>query len=320
MSTTTSSEMSSSDPRWDADVELPEARSNRPVTFGHKVENWIASGLLGMLGAMPIEKAARRMGSLLKVVGPMIGPVHQRGHDNLSLIYPDMTKAERAAILRGVWENLGMTVGEFAHLDKLSERTTIRNEHLLTDLIENDCKSIFFSAHMANWEAMPARLFTAGLKYAFVYRAANNPIVDAEIIRRRSEVMTRRQIAKGKRGARSLITVLNENLSLCMLTDQKLNDGISVPLLGHPAMTTPAAARLSLRDKIPLIPIQLVREPDSRFVMTIHPPLDIEETGDLKADMETLTAAMNDKIGQFILERPDQWLWLHRRWPKKVMG
>ncbi|RFB03863.1 lysophospholipid acyltransferase family protein [Parvularcula marina] len=306
--------------RWDADIPLPEARANRPTTFMHKVENSIAQGLLAMLGRMPIEKAAKRMGGLMVGLGPMLRPVQKRGHDNLALIYPDMTQAERAAILRGVWRNLGMTVGEFAHVTELAERTTIIHEERLRHYIENDQKAIFFSAHMGNWEAMPATLFASGLKNAIVYRAANNPIVDAEIIKRRSQAISRRQIPKGKRGARDLVKALNEGLSLCMLTDQKLNDGISVPLLGHPAMTTPAAARLALREDIPFVPIQLVREPGSRFVMTVHEPVSIEKTGDIKVDTETLTAAMNEKIGEFILERPDQWLWLHRRWPKKVAG
>ncbi|MEM9233440.1 MAG: lysophospholipid acyltransferase family protein [Pseudomonadota bacterium] len=305
--------------RWDAEIALPEARAKEP-TFMHRVENAIASALLSSLGRMDIEKAAKRMGGLMEMLGPMLGPVHKRGHDNLALIYPDMTKAERSAILRDVWRNLGMTVGEFAHMTALPERTIIKHEERLTELIESGQKAIFVSAHMANWEAMPSTLYQRGLKYAVVYRAANNPIVDAEIIKRRSEAITRRQIPKGKRGARDLIKVLDEGLSLCMLTDQKMNDGISVPLLGYPAMTTPAAARLALRENIPLIPIQLVREPGSRFTMTIHEPLKITETGDIKADTETLTAAMNRKLGEFILERPDQWLWLHRRWPKKVAG
>lgn len=304
--------------RWDAEIELPEARSNRPTTFMHKVENRIASMLLGWLGSMDIEKAGRRMGGLMETVGPMLRPVHKRGHDNLALIYPDMTTAERSAILRGVWRNLGMTVGEFAHIDELADRVTVRHEERLRELIDNDQKAIFISAHMANWEAMAPVLHKQGLKYAVVYRAANNPLVDASIIERRATAMTRRQIPKGKRGARDLVKVLNEGLSLCMLTDQKLNDGISSPLLGFPAMTTPAAARLALRENIPLVPLQLVREPGSRFTLTVHEPLSIEETGDIKADTQTLTDAMNAKLGEFILERPDQWLWLHRRWPKKV--
>lgn len=320
MSATSPALPAETEARWDADIELPEARKNRPVTFMHKVESRLARMMLGWLGNMPVEKAARRLGGITETLGPMIQAVHKRGHENLMLVYPDMTAAERSAILRGVWRNLGMTVGEFAHLPEIGARVSILHEERLEPYIAGGQQAIFFSAHMANWEAMSIALYERGLKYAVVYRAANNPLVDAQIIERRAAAMSRRQIPKSKRGARDLVKSLNEGLSLCMLTDQKLNDGISAPLMGHPAMTTPAAARLSLKDNIPLVPLQLLREPGSRFTMTVHDPVTIEKTGDMKVDTQLLTEAMNDKLGQMILEHPDQWLWLHRRWPKKATG
>lgn len=310
--------MSATTPRWDADIPLPEPRANRDITLMHRIEALITKGILKLCGAQPVDKAARRLGAALRVVGPMIRPVHARGHANLKLIYPDMTAAERAAILRGAWENIGATTAEFAHLPALPARVEIRHEDRLRAIIQSGQRAIFVSGHFANWEVMPSTLFHAGLKYAFVYRAANNALVDADIIARRSDAMSRRQVPKGKRGARELVQVLGEDLSLCMLTDQKLNDGISVPLLGHPCMTAPAVARIALKEDLPIIPIQLVREPGSRFVMTIHEPLPKARTGDTSKDVETITTLINDKIGEFILHRPDQWLWFHRRWPRQL--
>ena len=175
--------------------------------------------------------------------------------------------------------------------------------------------AIFFSGHFANWEAMAIALHRLGLRYAVVYRAANNPLVDEKIIRLRAAVMSRRQIPKGKRGGRELMRAAKDGLSLCMLTDQKLGDGISVPLLGHSAMTAPAAARLALRGNLPVIPLQIVRQPGSRFTMTVHDPIEVERSGDTAADTERLTGAINGILGDFIRERPGQWLWFHRRWP-----
>ncbi len=307
--------------RWDADIELPAPRQNRDVTFMHKVEAGVAKALLRLMGAQRIDKAAARMGGFMKWFGPMLRPVHARGHANLQLVYPDMTAAERAAILRGVWENIGATTAEFAHMAELADRTRIINEDRLQEVINSGGKAIFFSGHFANWEAMGATLHRAGLRYALVYRAANNPLVDAEIIRLRGAAMSRWQIPKNQRASRDLIKSLKENLSLCMLTDQKLNDGISSPLLGYDAMTATASAKLALREQIPLIPIQLVREPGSRFVMTVHEPLDPPESpDDQEAAIQELTDRMNEKIGEFILDRPDQWLWFHRRWPRDLVG
>ncbi|WOI52061.1 lysophospholipid acyltransferase family protein [Parvularcula sp. LCG005] len=306
--------------RWDDDIALPEPRKNRRTTFMHRVEATLARGLLAISGAQRVEKAAHRMGLVLKTIGPMFGPIHNRGHVNLSLIYPDMTAAERAAILRGAWYNLGATFAEFAHLDKLADRTEVVNAKIIQDVIDRHGNAVFFSGHFANWEALPAKLYQMGLKNAVVYRPANNPIVDADIIKRRASAMTRYQLPKNKRSARSMLTVLKDGYSLCMLTDQKLNDGISVPLLGHPAMTAPAAARLALMQNVPMIPLQIERLPGSRFRVTAHPAIEIKTSGNTKDDTERLSAAMNEAIGHFILHRPDQWLIFHRRWPRRITG
>ena len=303
------------DDRWDADVPLPEPRTNRPVTLLHRLEAVGADLLFAWSRRAGIEKASNRLGWLLRRLGPRLRKPHGRGHANLSLVMPELDAAQREEILREEWENLGRTVAEFAHLDTVGDRTTVLRAERVTELVREGRPAIFFSGHFANWEAMAIALHRLGLRYAVVYRAANNPLVDEKIIRLRAAVMSRRQIPKGKRGGRELMRAAKDGLSLCMLTDQKLGDGISVPLLGHSAMTAPAAARLALRGNLPVIPLQIVRQPGSRFTMTVHDPIEVERSGDTAADTERLTGAINGILGDFIRERPGQWLWFHRRWP-----
>ncbi|MCK5744944.1 MAG: lysophospholipid acyltransferase family protein, partial [Oricola sp.] len=146
---------------------------------------------------------------------------------------------------------------------------------------------------------------------------ANNPLTDEYIIKHRGRVMSRRQVPKGKRGGRALVDALKEGRSLAMLVDQKLNSGISVPFMGLPAMTAPAAARLSLKYGAPLIQISLVRLQGAHLRFTVHDPLDFAPTGDAGADTEALTIRINEALEADIRAHPGQWLWFHRRWPKE---
>lgn len=306
--------------RWDNEVELPSARSNRPVKFAHRVEKLVMSTVLGALKRQKPERAARRLGTLLRTVGPWLWWIEQRGHKNLSFIYPDMTRAERSAILREVWYNLGATTAEFVHLSALMPRVEVQGAEQLQSLINGDGRAILFSAHMANWEALHTKLSALGLRCAIVYRAANNPLIDADIIRLRGDHSTRRQIPKSRRSARELLRALQDGQTLCLLTDQKLNDGVEAKLLGFSAMTTAAPARLALRENVPLIPARMVRRADSRFVLTIEPPIAITPSGDNEQDILNIVQAMNDVLGRWILEEPGQWLWFHRRWPRELSG
>ncbi|HEX2760709.1 MAG TPA: hypothetical protein VHM27_09355, partial [Rhizomicrobium sp.] len=44
--------------------------------------------------------------------------VTKRARDNLIAAFPEKTEADRETIIRTMWDNLGRTVAEYAHLDK----------------------------------------------------------------------------------------------------------------------------------------------------------------------------------------------------------
>ncbi|MEM9810884.1 MAG: hypothetical protein AAF788_06640, partial [Pseudomonadota bacterium] len=201
---------------WDADIALPAPRSNRPLTLLKRIEAAFFLGLMGILKHVPIERASNVMGRVMRAIGPMIRTVHKRGEANLRLIYPDMTPAERSAILADTWENIGRTAAEYSHLGALAERTTVENGHIFQSVAEGRTKAIFISGHFANWEVMGATMKAAGVKLAFVYRAPNNTLVDQYIIHQRAAHISRYQIPKGKRGGRDLIKALKDGYSLSM--------------------------------------------------------------------------------------------------------
>jgi KDO2-lipid IV(A) lauroyltransferase len=307
------SDMAAAGKSWDADIALPEPRQNKPVTLQRRVEAFLFLGLLKILRGFPIETASGFMGRTMRWAGPLLRGVHRRGEANLKLIYPEMTPAERSAILRDVWENAGRTAAEYAHYEKLAGRVTLENAEGMRHFAGEGRQAIFVSGHFANWEAMGCTLKREGVRFAVVYRAPNNALVDKHIIGLRAIGVSRLQVPKGKRGGRELMAALKNGYSLSMLVDQKLNDGIEVPLLGHPAMTPPAAARLAKKFGLPLIPLQLIRRPGVRFVLKVHDAIDPDE-----GTTEELTARINEVLGDFILARPEQWLWFHRRWPKEI--
>ncbi|MBY0422200.1 MAG: lysophospholipid acyltransferase family protein, partial [Parvularculaceae bacterium] len=216
-------------------------------------------------------------------------------------------------------ENLGRTGAEFAHLDAFANtaRVEIEGRQLVEDARRSGRPMIFVSGHFANWEIMPIALRVLGVDYALVYRAANNPLVDGLIIRERARVATRWQTPKGK-GARPLVDALRSGRSLAMLVDQKLTDSPPAPLLGRLAPTGQIAARLALKFDAVLFYATLERLPKARFRIIVRPRLAVERTDDLDQDVAALTRRINEAIGRDIDARPEQWLWLHRRWGKSL--
>ena len=120
---------------------------------------------------------------------------------------------------------------------------------------------------------------------------------------------------KGAAAARRAFAALYRGGHLTMLADQKINEGIPVPFFGRPAMTAPALALLALRFGCDVLPVRVERLGGARFRLTVFAPLALARTGNQSADVAALTACVNATLESWIRDRPEQWLWLHRRWP-----
>jgi KDO2-lipid IV(A) lauroyltransferase len=100
-----------------------------------------------------------------------------------------------------------------------------------------------------------------------------------------------------------------------MLADQKMNDGIPMPFFGRTAMTSTALASLALRFDCDVLPARVERLGGSRFRLTVFPRLPLPHSGDRHADVAMLMARVNEVLEAWIRDRPEEWFWLHRRWP-----
>ncbi len=305
------------------DYPLPKRRSNRPVKIIHYLEFAIFASLMAFFRLLGIDRASAFSGKTLRFVGPKIRTLSKRGENNMRMIFPEWSDNKIGNVIADVWENLGRTAAEYAHLDKLNidgehPRIELIDKEKVAKVFETHSRMVFVTGHFANWEVTGITAHQTGVPFGVVYRALNNPLIDEVIIKKRAAVMTRRQIPKGMDGARPMIDLLKDDYSIAFLADQKLNSGgIPVPFMGHTAMTAPAAARLAVRFNLPVIPISNERVGGAYFRVTNHEPIPFEPTGDLAADVETLTIKINEFLERDIRARPEQWLWLHRRWGKR---
>ena len=157
------------------------------------------------------------------------------------------------------------------------------------------------------------------MPFASFYRAAGNPRVDALIRTLRDSAMGGKMVplfAKGAKGAREALAYVARGGRLGMLVDQKMNDGLEVTFFGKPAMTAPALAAMALRYRCPVIPGYVVRLGPARLRVVVEAPLTLPDTGNKQEDTRLLTQAINDRLESWIRQKPQSWLWLHRRWPK----
>jgi Kdo2-lipid IVA lauroyltransferase/acyltransferase len=288
-----------------------------PVPWAYRIEAWAAALLFGLLGWLPLDAASALGGMLARRIGPRLG-VSNRARRNLRAALPGLSATQIEKILRGMWDNLGRVVAEYPHLRHIrvfgaGSRVEISGLEHLDQALAAGRRVILFGGHLGNWEIAALAAGQYGLDIAQIYRAANNPLIDGMIARLRGG--NGELIPKGAVASRRAVAALRRGGHVSLLADQKLNEGIAVPFFGRPAMTAPALALLALRFGCAILPARVERLRGARFRLTLYPPLDMPRSGDRDGDVMTIMTAVNSTLEAWISERPEQWFWVHSRWP-----
>ncbi len=264
---------------------------------------------------LPIDMASGFGGWLGRRLGPALG-VSRQARRNLVAAFPDWPPVEIERVVRGMWDNLGRVAAEYPYLGRIhvfgGGRVELRGFEHVERALAAGRSMIVFSGHLANWEIAALAAAQSGADIAQVYRTANNPFVDRMIRRWRGgqgEFIPKEAV--GRRG----VAALRRGAHLTILIDQKLNEGIPIPFFGRPAMTAPTVALLAYRFGVDVLPARVERLGGARFRLTIEPPLPLRDTGNRASDVAALMAAVNGTLERWIRERPEQWFWVHRRWP-----
>jgi KDO2-lipid IV(A) lauroyltransferase len=271
-----------------------------------------------LLRLLPVDAVSATGGALFRALGPLTS-AHKTAELGLVLAFPDMDAAERRRILSEQWDNFGRYVFEFPLTDRLTPaggRVEIEGFERLQALAASGRPAVLISGHFAQFEAMAAVIVAAGVNCNVTYRAANNPYIDRRINESRRLYGIRLLAAKGGKGARELIGSLRAEESISMLNDQRYDMGVAAPFFGRAVMTNPAAAQLALRFGAPIQPMSIQRLKGARYRCVIHPPILVPDTGDKTADVMAGVTAINAFLEARVRERPGEWWWLHRRWPK----
>jgi KDO2-lipid IV(A) lauroyltransferase len=291
----------------------------------HAIEAALLHAIFVLARAIPVDWASAAGGWIARTIGSRL-PVSRTGRRNLRRAFPGKSDAEIERTLRGVWDNLGRTVAEYPHLLKIWDfdpeqpdkagRIQIAGAAEFIALRDDGKPALIFSAHLGNWELLPLAASRHHLPLSIVFRPPNNPHAAELVTRIRAEAHGREGglLPSGVEGAMAAVTALEQGDHLGMLVDQRFRRGVLVPFFGRPAQTGTVLAKLARRFDCPLHGARVERLGGARFRVSLTPPLEVPRTGDAEADIAETMRRVTAVIEEWVRERPEQWLWLHRRW------
>ena len=299
------------------------SRSRRRAGW-RRLRNGLLGGVVAVLRALlgPLGwRGSQRLGAAIGRLGWRLARRdRRRALEHLAVAFPELSPAERETLARANFVHLGTTFVEMLQLLRLSPAHVDR--HLAVEGWEHveaarQAKRplLFLTAHCGNWEMLNAAACAQGLPLTGVARVQDDPRADALAVALR-ERFGNRTLSRGTpRAARELLRVMRGGSALVMLIDQDTKvDGVWVPFFGRLAFTPVGAAQIALRQRAAVLPAFDERLPDGNHLLRVSPPLELPD------DAEAATGVMTRVIEGQVRRRPEQWVWMHRRWRRRPPG
>lgn len=243
--------------------------------------------------------------------------------ENLKLAYGDaMPAAERGRLAKEVFRNAGMAAAELAFLsagraEAILSRGRIEGLQHVRDVLESGAGAVIVTAHFGLWEiGIPLLAPRISCETAAVARELSNPHLDRLLNEARRDAGAH-VFARGQTG-RSYIRYLRQGNVLIVLgdIDTDKGDGVFVPFFGRPAWTQSGIARLARMGRARVLTSFIMRDasdPD-RHVGVLNAPLP-EPEGRTEEEWDAqMTQAFTAQIEAAVRQRPELWMWMHRRW------
>ncbi|MGF1687369.1 LpxL/LpxP family Kdo(2)-lipid IV(A) lauroyl/palmitoleoyl acyltransferase [Photobacterium japonica] len=240
---------------------------------------------------------------------------------NLELCFPDMPPEERDAIVKKNIDNTGLALFEtsmawFWPDLRVQRHVTYEGlEHI--HQLEAEGKGVLLIAvHSLNLE-LGARAFGLQIPGIGVYRPNNNPCFDYFQYHGR---LQSNKVLLDRKDVKGMLHALRTGERVWYAPDHDYGRHRSafVPLFAvEDACTTTGTSLLADASHCALVPFAMIRNTDSgQYTLKVFPPLDKFP----HRDEEAAAAYVNKAVERSIMEAPEQYMWLHRRFKTRPEG
>jgi KDO2-lipid IV(A) lauroyltransferase len=280
----------------------------------------IALGIIWLLHFLPLAVLApigRGFGLLLYVVARDRRRVARK---NLELCFPEWTDKERRRVVRRHFQAFGRAGLERGILWWASRERIlrlVRMEGLEHWEAVRGRPTIWLAPHFVGLDMGGTRL-AADFEAASMYSRQKNPVLDRILYHGRTRFVMPRLVSR-QEGLRPLVRVMREGLPFYYLPDQDFGprDSVFVPFFGVPTATITGLSRMAKLARAFVVPVVTTQLPGGEgYVLRFYPAWEGFPTGDEEADARR----MNAFIEQRVLEAPEQYHWLHKRFKTRPPG
>lgn len=294
------------------------------ATQSYLFRDWIAFVCLrfvvSVIQAISLERCDRLSHLLAYVFTNWIPVRKELLEQNLSKIFPTWTAAKKYDTKFQMWHHLFLMCCEIAHASRKIHRENwhefyyLPQRELLIRTLLQERPLVIVSGHFGNFELASFLTGLFGIDSTSIARPLDNGYVHDYYMGFRS--MGGQHFLSNEGTSHRVQALLERGGRLALLADQHAGDkGCWVEFLGQKASCHKALALFTLSSRAPMVVCANIRlGRPLKFELRLLGVADPELPGEHMETVASLTRWYNQCLEQVILEHPEQYWWVHRRW------
>jgi len=275
---------------------------------------------LGLASRMRSDVGRMRLG---RTIGGAMMRLDQRRLEitasNVAHAFPDRNEEERANIVRGSYDNLGITLAELLAFPSMTaehimHRMQIPDIEHVKERAAQGLPNVLISGHYGNWELIAlAGALHAQTPFVIVAHPLKNRSADVLLNSYRTRFGNR--IVPMHSAARELVRVMREGGTVAFLADQHADESRdpSIEFFGRATPTYEAPAALALKFNATMWCAFARRQQDGSYIAPLS-AVPMADLGTTRDDARELTRRHVVLLEAAVQEEPHLWSWQHRRW------
>jgi KDO2-lipid IV(A) lauroyltransferase len=240
---------------------------------------------------------------------------------NLNIVYAD-TKSmeEKQAIYKASLINFGHVIINYMRLPFAGEKfwtenCELVNEDVLKKAANRKKGVILVGGHIGMWDLAGGKVGMSGYPAAVVSKGINDPVInkivnDARTAMNMGGIETRNtmdQIFAGLKRGESLVLALDQNM--------KKGKGAFIDWMGQKACSVKTTAYIVKKSGAAVIPGYMIQQGPKKFKVILNDELSwIDCPEDPEKELALNNQNQADAVQKIILEHPEHWLWIYKRW------
>ena len=239
---------------------------------------------------------------------------------NLKLCFPAMTEEQRLWIGRGVFQNLARSTLELGRVWYGPVNEALANVKLLDkhhiDVWRGKAPVIVLAPHFVGLDMGGTRFSQEYPEVFSMYSEQKNKVFDRALRRARQRFNNATLITR-QQGMRPVLKALKAKQLFYYLPDMDFGakDAVFVDFFGVKTATVTAMSRLAQITGAKIIPL-VTRQTADGYEARFYPAWENYPTDDAIADARRLNAFLEERI----LEMPNQYFWVHKRFKTRPPG